>query len=312
MSKCLICIGSTPDHVHYHPKCLQSLFGSSEKPELDIRNEELQELAKKTVYQRVTVPGVQSKLSLEIEKKARGTSKLTLVGLWGRFILKPPSEKWPELPENEHCTMRMAEVAGLEVVPCGLIHLASGERAYITKRVDRDQEGRKFAMEDMCQLSGRLTEDKYKGSHEQIAKIVKKFSENPLFDLTRFYELVVFSYLTGNGDMHLKNFSMLRNPLTGWKLAPAYDLLSTRLVIPEEKDPEELALTLTGKKSNIRLESFMEFGQSIGLNRKQSTNLIDKLVAKQKEFNETIENSFLSGEKKEQYRTILAKRFANL
>ncbi|TVQ74444.1 MAG: type II toxin-antitoxin system HipA family toxin [Balneolaceae bacterium] len=312
MNRCLICTGETPDPSQYHPNCLKKLFGSREKPELDIRSEQLQQLAKKTVYQRVTVPGVQSKLSLEVERKARSTSKLTIVGFWGRFILKPPSEKWPELPENEHCTMRMAEVAGIETVPFGLIHLASGERAYITKRVDRDDEGRKFAMEDMCQLSGRLTEDKYKGSHEQIARIVRKFSENPLFDLTRYFELVLFSYLTGNGDMHLKNFSLLRDPEFGWKLAPAYDLLSTRLVIPEDKDPEELALTLTGKKSNFKMDAFMEFGKSIGLKRKQVTKLIDNLVSERDELLETIENSFLSGEKKEQYRTILTKRFVSV
>ena len=311
MSRCLICTGGTPDASHYHPNCLKKLFGSREKPELDIRSDQLQGLAKKTVYQRVTVPGVQSKLSLEVEKKARGTSKLTIVGLWGRFILKPPSEKWPELPENEHCTMRMAEVAGIETVPCGLIHLASGERAYITKRIDRGDDGRKFAMEDMCQLAGRLTEDKYKGSHEQIAKIIREFSENPFYDLTRYFDLVLFSYLTGNVDMHLKNFSLLRDPLTGWKLAPAYDLLSTRLVIPAEKDPEELALTLSGKKSNFKGDSFMHFGQSIGLDNKQVTKLIDNIVAKRDEFIATIDNSFLSNEKKELYKAILTERLTN-
>lgn len=311
MSKCLICTGGTPDASHYHPSCLKKLFGSREQPKVDIQSDQLLELAKKTVYQRVTVPGVQSKLSLEIEKKARGTSKLTIVGLWGRFILKPPSEKWSELPENEHCTMRMAEVAGIETVPCGLIHLASGERAYITKRIDRGDDGRKFAMEDMCQLAGRLTEDKYKGSHEQIAKVIREFSENPLYDLTRYFDLVLFSYLTGNGDMHLKNFSLLRDPFTGWNLAPAYDLLSTRLVIPAEKDPEELALSLTGKKSNFKGDSFMQFGQSIGLDNKQVTTLIDNLISKQEQFIEIINNSFLSHWKKELYGSILSGRISN-
>ncbi|MFO8028243.1 MAG: HipA domain-containing protein [Cyclonatronaceae bacterium] len=234
MSRCLICTGETPDPSQYHPICLKKLFGSREKPELDIRSDQLQESAKKTVYQRVSVPGVQSRLSLEVEKKARGTSKLTIVGVWGRFILKPPSEMWPEFPEN------------------------------------------------------------------------------PLYDLTRYFDLVLFSYLTGNGDMHLKNFSLLREPQTGWKLAPAYDLLSTRLLIPAKKDPEELALTLTGKKSNFKRDSFMEFGQSIGLERKQVITLVDNLVSKQDEFIETIEYSFMSREKKELFRAILAGRLTNL
>lgn len=204
--------------------------------------------------------------------------------------------------------MKHALVAGIETVPYGLIHLGSGELAYITKRIDRDDQGNKFAMEDMCQLTGRLTEDKYKGSHEQIGKTVKQFSANPLFDLTRFYELVLFSYITGNGDMHLKNYSLFRDPNIGWKLAPGYDLLNTRLVIPEEKDSEELALTLTGKKSNFNSNSFNEFGKTIGLNAKQIQNIQRNLLNKKNSVIDVIEKSFLSNEMKELYRQILLQR----
>ncbi len=288
------------------------MFGNEVEPELEYNFEELNELAKKSVHQRVTVPGVQAKLSLEIQKKTKESNKLTIVGLWGRFILKPPSNHWPELPENEHCTMLMAEAAGIEVVRCGLIYLASGEKAYITKRIDRDDRSKKFAMEDMCQLSGRMTEDKYKGSHEQIAKIIKKYSENPVFDLTRFFELILFTYLTGNGDMHLKNFSLFKDPMLGWKLSPAYDLLSTRLVIPEEKDPEELALTLTGKKSNFHRSTFRKYGKHIGLNNKQIESLIEKMKKNKTEFRKIISKSFLSDEKKEAYHKILEHRFQAL
>lgn len=309
MSKCLICANPDAGRDHYHSNCLRDLFDSKEKPTLDVNFDDLSELAKKSVHKRVTVPGVQSKLSLEIKKKAKGASKLTIVGLWGRYILKPPSNQWPELPQNEHCTMMMAEEAGIETVPYGLIHLASGELAYITKRIDRDRHGGKFAMEDMCQLSGRLTEDKYKGSHEQVAKIVKQYSANPLFDLTRLFELVLFSYLTGNGDMHLKNFSLFNDPKLGWKLAPGYDLLSTRLVMPEETDPEELSLTLTGKKSNFQPTSFNEFGKSIGLNHKQIFNITEKLLDKRTAFFEIIEKSFLSEEMKVSYKEIVSRRF---
>lgn len=309
MNKCLICANPVDNGEQVHPKCLQDLFGSKQQPVLEVKLDQLNELAKKSVHQRVTVPGVQTKLSLEIDRKAESADKLTIVGLWGRFILKPPSNRWPELPANEHCTMMLAEAAGLETVPYGLIHLASGEPAYITKRIDRDDEGNKFAMEDMCQLTGRLTEDKYKGSHEQIAKVIKQFSANPLFDLTRFYELVLFSFITGNGDMHLKNYSLFNDPIVGWKLAPGYDLLNTRLVIPEEKDPEELALTLTGKKSNFNPESFEEFGNTIGLNPKQIQNIKEGLLSKRDTFLKTIEKSFLSDEMKNVYKEILKIRF---
>jgi serine/threonine-protein kinase HipA len=308
MKKCLICANPVENGEQYHLKCLQDLFGSKRQPVLEVKLDQLNELAKKSVHQRVTVPGVQTKLSLEIDRKADSADKLTIVGLWGRFILKPPSNRWAELPANEHCTMMLAEAAGIETVPYGLIHLGSGELAYITKRIDRDDQGNKFAMEDMCQLTGRLTEDKYKGSHEQIAKTIKQYSANPIFDLTRFYEVVLFTYLTGNGDMHLKNFSLFKDPVIGWKLAAGYDLLNTRLVIPEEKDPEELALTLTGKKSNFNPDSFKEFGKTIGLNSKQVQNIQQSLMDKQDIFIQTIEKSFLSDKMKELYRLILLKR----
>lgn len=309
MNKCLICANPVDNDQQYHPKCLQNLFGSNKQPALEVKLDQLNELAKKSVQHRITVPGVQTKLSLEIDRKAESADKLTIVGLWGRFILKPPSNRWPELPANEHCTMMLAETAGLETVPYGLIHLASGEPAYITKRIDRDDKGNKFAMEDMCQLTGRLTEDKYKGSHEQIAKTIKQFSANPLFDLTRFYELVLVSFITGNGDMHLKNFSLFNDPVVGWKLAPGYDLLNTRLVIPKEKDPDELALTLTGKKSNFNSESFEEFGKTIGLNIKQIHNINESLYNKWNLLHQAIEKSFLSDEMKDLYKEILEKRF---
>ena len=308
MNKCLICANLVDNVEQYHSKCLKELFESLNKPVLDVKLDQLNELAKKSVHQRVTIPGVQTKLSLEIERKAESADKLTIVGLWGRFILKPPSNRWVELPENEHCTMILAEAAGLQTVPNGLIHLSSGELAYITRRIDRDDQGNKMAMEDMCQLTGRLTEDKYKGSHEQIAKVIKQFSSNPLYDLTRFYELVLFSFITGNGDMHLKNFSLFNDPIVSWKLAPGYDLLNTRLVLSEEKDPEELALTLTGKKSNFNAESFNEFGITIGLNKKQIQNIKEGLVDKRDLFQKTVEKSFLSDDMKGEYKEILEKR----
>ena len=312
MNKCLICAKPVESGEQYHPKCLQDLFGTKRQPVLEVKLDQLNELAKRSVHQRVTVPGVQTKLSLEIDRKADSADKLTIVGLWGRFILKPPSNRWAELPANEHCTMMLAEVAGIETVPYGLIHLGSGELAYITKRIDRDDQGNKFAMEDMCQLTGRLTEDKYKGSHEQIAKTIKQYSANPIFDLTRFYELVLFTYLTGNGDMHLKNFSLFNDPVVGWKLAAGYDLLNTRLVLPEEKDTEELALTLAGKKSNFNPESFDDFGKSIGLNLKQIQNIKQNLLSYKESFIQTIEKSFLSDEMKEQYQHILVNRLSVL
>lgn len=302
----------TSPEQDYHTGCLQNLFDMKEVPELDYRLADLHKLAKQVVKKRVTVPGVQAKLSMEIQHQAKETRKLTIVGLWGRYILKPPSNRWPELPENEHCTLQMAEEVGIETVPCGLIRLKSGELAFVTRRIDRKDDGSKMAMEDMCQLSERLTEDKYKGSHEKIAKIIKKYSANPLFDVTRFFEVVLFSYLTGNGDMHLKNFSLFKDPDIGWKFSASYDLLSTRLVITEERDPDELALTLNGKKSNFRRRDFEQFGENAGLTSKQISNEFSRLKEKEGSFQKIIEQSFLSSEMKDKYQDLLHNKYARL
>ena len=149
--------------------------------------------------------------------------------------------------------MHMAEAAKIAVVPHSLIRFADGELCYITRRIDREHDGSKIAMEDMCQLTERLTEYKYKGSYEQIAKHIKKYSAVPQLDLVNYWEVVVFSWITGNSDMHLKNFSLYKSPM-GYCLTPAYDLLSTAIVMPEDK--EEMALTLNGKKARIRRSDF--------------------------------------------------------
>ncbi|HEX6982361.1 MAG TPA: HipA domain-containing protein [Balneolaceae bacterium] len=314
-NQCLICSGEVNQDFEYHPACARQLFGRERTPILDYdagELAELAELAKKAVKHRVTVPGVQAKLSLEVNNQSQETPKLTIVGLWGRFILKPSSNKWPQLPENEHCTLMMAEAVGIETVPYGLIRLKSGELAFITRRIDRKEDGSKVAMEDMAQLTKRLTEDKYKGSHEQIAKVIKRYSSNPLFDVVRFFELILFCYLTGNADMHLKNFSLLKDQELGWKLAPAYDLLSTRLLIPEKADPEELALTLNGKKSNFTKNVFKIFGQNIGLTVKQIENLFKKLERKLPDLKNVVKSSFLSDEMKDGYLSIIESRYDNL
>ena len=205
---------------------------------------DIKELAREIVTASTTVTGVQAKLSLDISRShAREPQRFTIVGLWGRFILKPQTDRFANLPENEDLTMHMAEAAGIKTVPHSLIRFADGELCYITRRVDRTKKGAKIAMEDMCQLSERLTEDKYKGSYERIARMIRQYSSAPLLDVVNFWEIVLFSWLAGNADMHLKNFSLFR-PADNYMLSPAYDLLSTAIVMPD--DNEELALTLNG------------------------------------------------------------------
>ncbi len=178
---------------------------------------------------------MQAKLSLHLTGTSKEGSdrRFTVVGLWGGYILKPPTATYPQLPEVEDVTMHLAQLAKIKTAPHSLVRLQSGSLAYLTKRIDRTNKG-KLAMEDFCQLTERPTEDKYRGSTEQIAKAILKFSATPGLDVVNFFELVLFSFLTGNADMHLKNFSLLEQPGLGMTLAPAYDLVNTALVNPTD------------------------------------------------------------------------------
>ncbi len=212
MNKCLYCYKPLKDgEIDYHKSCARKIFESTAVPELPYTRDNIKDLAREIVAASTTVTGVQAKLSLDIARGGNGEpQRFTIVGLWGRFILKPQTDRYANLPENEDLIMHMAEAAGIKTVPHSLIRFADGELCYITRRIDRTKKGDKFAMEDMCQLSERLTEDKYKGSYERIAKLIRKYSSAPLLDVVNFWEVVVFSWLTGNADMHLKKFSLYK------------------------------------------------------------------------------------------------------
>jgi len=311
-NKCLYCYQENDSGVKdFHPGCSKKMFGTEVPPVLDYSFSEMSKLAEKVISTSVTIPGVQAKLSLQLDKKGGRPSKLTLVGLWGDYILKPPTANYPELPENEDLTMHLAELFKIKVVPHSLIKLKSGELAYLTKRVDRDRSG-KLHMEDFCQLSERLTEDKYKASMEQVGKLILQFSSNPLFDALTFFEVNVFSFLAGNADMHLKNFSLLdyRNGMTG--LSPAYDMLSTRLVIPEKDDNEEMALSLNGRKRNFKLNDFYVFGERLKLTEKQVQNSLNKFSKQLDKVLNFVDFSFLSADSKESYKELIQKRAGRL
>lgn len=311
-NKCLYCYQEINSGVKdYHTACSKKIFGTEEPPVLDYIFSEMTKLAEKIISNSVTIPGVQAKLSLHIDKKGSSPSKLTLVGLRGDYILKPPTANYPQLPENEDLTMHLANAFKIKVVPHSLIRLKSGELAYLTKRVDRDKKG-KLHMEDFCQLSERLTEDKYKASMEQVGKIILQYSSNPLLDALTFFEVTIFSFLTGNADMHLKNFSLLdyRNGMTG--LSPAYDLLSTRLVIPVKDDNEEMALTLNGRKRNFKLQDFLVFGERLKLTEKQVQNSLNKFSKQLDKVLNFVNFSFLSTNFKEEYKELVQKRAERL
>ena len=309
MSKCLYCYKELGEgEVDFHKRCSKKFFGVPTAPELPYSLDELDTLAAQVIKSQTTLTGVQAKLSLHLDRH-EGSKRLTIVGLWGDFIFKPQTQTYKTLPENEDLTMHLAEIAKIKVVPHTLIRLQDGTLGYLTKRIDRTSEGGKIPMEDMCQLTERQTEYKYKSSYEQIAKVIAKHSYVPLLDLTDFYEQVFFNWLVGNNDMHLKNYSLYA-PKGKWVLTPAYDLLNISMVNP--KDTEELALTLNAKKKRIKKSDFVRAMETSGISPKVFDNILAKYRKLLPKFNEIIDLSFLAKEDKEIYRQSITSRLARI
>ncbi len=271
---------------------------------MDLTLEKLKEYAAYNVLNRISVTGVQKKLSLGIEKKG-GRSRFTIVGMWGRFVLKPPVEEYPCLPENEELVMRCAALAGIPIVPCGLVRLGSRELCFISRRIDRDKTGAKTAMEDLCQVSERLTEDKYKGSVERVGRLLRRYSVYPGIDALDLFLRAVFSFVSGNADMHLKNYSLIQSP-QGIRLSPAYDLVSTVLAMPEDR--EETALTINGKKSGLVRADFNALAGSLELSVRQRDAMYRQLCVALPRMKECIEDSFLAPDLKQTMAALVEKR----
>lgn len=308
MSKCLFCYQALKeDEIDFHPKCSKKIFGAATAPLLHYTLDDMEILAKKIIETSISVPGVQPKLSLGFIKEtlADGTKgRLTVLeALGGHYILKPQNAAFSEMPENEHLTMKMAEICGITTVMSSLIRLKSGELSYITKRIDRDDNGNKIHMLDMFQILEAF--DKYRGSVEKVGKAIKEHSANTLLDLMRFYEIVIFCYITGNNDMHLKNFSLILNG-ENWEISPAYDLLNVQLHLPEDK--EESALTIGGKKKKLSKSDFINLGLKLGLNQKQVENTFKRFLKSEKKMLSLIHQSYLSKEHQEKYIKLLQNR----
>ena len=305
--KCLFCYNELNSEEDFHSACSLKFFGTNVAPKLNYTIDEMEELAQNIVENSITVPGVQPKLSLGFIKDVlqnENKGRLTVVGaLGGNYILKPQNKTFPEMPENEHLTMKMAEIFGISIVPSSLIRLKSGELSYITKRIDRKENGEKIHMQDMFQITEAF--DKYRSSLEKIAKAISEYSSNTLLDILRFYEVILFSYITGNNDMHLKNFSLIRNN-ENWEFSPAYDLLNVHLHLPEDK--EETALTLAGKKSRLTKKDFIQLGLKFNLSEKQISNSFKRLKKGEKKMLALIEKSFLTPKNQEEYKVMIISR----
>jgi serine/threonine-protein kinase HipA len=310
MNNCLYCYQPlSKNEQDFHKSCSKKMYGSIVPPVIDFDLKQLEEMAGQIVIKSVAVTGVQPKLSLNLEKNKEELSRLTVVGLYGDYILKPPTAQYPELPANEDLTMHLAELVKIKTANHSLIRLSSGELAYLTKRFDR-KNGEKIPVEDFCQLSESLTEHKYRGSIEKIGKLTYKYTMNKGFEEQRLFELVLFSYLTGNADMHLKNFSLIENERGEYEFSPAYDLLNTAIIIPQ--DDEESALTINGKRNGLKRNDFNRLAESLKINEKSLQHIFYRFYKVQSLWIDFISQSFLTKKMEENYIRLLQSRFKNI
>ena len=314
MSKCLYCYQELEEgQMDYHPACARKFFGSETAPILPYTRDNMSELARQVIRTSSSVTGVQAKMSLDVNRGGKSEpAKFTIVGLWGKYIFKPQSGRYPCLPELEDLTMKMAETARIRTARHTLIRLADGELGYLTLRMDRGRKGEKISMLDMCQLTNRLTEHKYYGTYQQLAETIKKYSSVPMLDVQRFWEVVLFSWMTGNADMHCKNFSLVDTGNGEYALAPAYDLLAVLLADPHDTEEMAMSFTVGGDKSGFDRNTFMNAFTQSGISTAVADKMIERMKGYLPQWQELISQSFLPEKMKTEYCSLLAKRIASL
>ena len=314
MNKCLYCYKELDEGQRdFHPACARKFFGSETAPLLPYTRDNMSELARQVIRTSASVTGVQAKMSLDVNRGGKNEpAKFTIVGLWGKYIFKPQSARYPCLPELEDLTMKMAEKARIPTARHTLIRLADGELGYLTLRMDRGRKGEKISMLDMCQLTNRLTELKYNGTYQQLAATIKMYSSSPMLDVQRFWEVVLFSWMTGNSDMHCKNFSLIDTGGGEYALAPAYDLLAVLLADPEDSEEMAMSFSVGGEKRHFNRRTFLEAFTRSGIPDAVARKMIDRVMGYVPAWEEMIDDSFLPEKMKSAYRSLLADRISRL
>lgn len=300
MTTCYVCLKSGADDNGYHPKCAKALFGSTTVPRLDIELGKMHTAALAMVG-KASLSGIQKKISVNV---SADRETLQVASGKGFYILKPPTDTYPALPENEHVTMLLAKLSGIRVGEFGLIRTDGTGLAFLTKRFDRNDDGSKLHQEDFCQLSELPPSAKYDGSGEHCAKIVKRFASEPGIELLRLFEQLVFSWWVGNGDLHLKNLSLMVDGDGIAKLTPAYDLVSTMLVIAD--DP--LAMPICGRDRKLQRSTWMKFAAYCGITDKAASRVLDRQANVLSKAQTLILHSFLPSSMKEDLRKVIEGR----
>ncbi len=304
MNKCLCCLKTTADESYYHKSCLKKLFGVEKPPIIKFTSTGLVSEISKNAG-KMSISGIQIKASIKLNKKG---NFIEIVQSGGTHILKPEPLEYPELPKNENLFMNIAEALGMEVPPHGLFDMSDKKKCYIIKRFDRNSDGGKVHVEDMAQLLEMPPDSKYESSIEKAGKMIMKVSKRPFLDLINFYERVVFCFLIGNGDMHLKNWSIISPENGSIHLSPCYDLISSKLYLPYE---DETALTINGKRNNLKLSDFKELAEFLKIDKKAAQNSLNKLKNAKEIILIMLDNE-LSPERVIKLKEIISDRFKRL
>jgi serine/threonine-protein kinase HipA len=278
-------------------------------PKLDILNDiplSLYEIRQEYLIRagKMSIQGVQPKLSMKLNIKE---NQFEIVDIKGKFILKPSSELYPELPQNEDLSMKMANICGIEIPWHGLIYSKGNVLNYAICRFDRKGHNNKLALEDFAQLSNATRNTKYNSSMEQVISIIDEFCTFPILEKIKLFRRILFNFLIGNKDMHLKNFSLItRNRKV--EMSPAYDLLNTTIALPNPI--EEIALPIGGKKNKINHHDVIDYlgKERMNIPSKKIEEEIEKIFSCYSEWKKLIEISFLSEAMKEKYYILIQDR----
>ncbi|MHB8853743.1 MAG: HipA domain-containing protein [Ignavibacteriaceae bacterium] len=279
----------------------RSLTGLNDIPYT--QEEQIREAAIRAV--KMSIQGIQPKLSAKLKVKE---NMFEIVDADGKYILKPQNIYYPELPENEDLTMRLAKYAGLEVPLHGMVYSIDGKLTYFIKRFDRYGRKNKYSLEDFAQLSGNSRETKYDYSMEKLTDIIESYCTFPLIEKFKLFRLTLFNFLVGNEDQHLKNFSLITRG-NKIELSPAYDLINTTIALPNVR--EEIALPLMGKKKNLSRKVLVDYWgkERLKLNQRSIGHVLEKINNAKLHWNELILKSFLSSVMKEKYSRLIDERY---
>jgi serine/threonine-protein kinase HipA len=305
MTICQICLKPTRKGAECHAECIQKLFSTSTLPTLDLDVGELYAVAAEMAG-KMSISGVQEKVSLRLSEDG---ARLEVARSGGTYILKPEPMRFSALPQNEHLTMCLASLVGIETPPFGLTRLKDGALAYVIKRFDRLDDGGKLAVEDFCQLSETRLKDKYNGSAEQCVRILRKYATEPLVESRKLFQLLLFGWWVANGDMHLKNFSLITLPDGTRRLTPAYDLVNTRVATPKD---DTVALTMGGRNKKFTRKKWLDFAKHCEIPEKAAERLLRVQVDALDEALEMVHRSFLPEKKQEAYEKMLRENTATL